>query len=64
MGMKHGSMTLNCKEKKISVECHDPTSSWKMKFKTTPSAGTVMTPPFRDAKGVILADMPCGQTIN
>jgi hypothetical protein len=35
-----------------------------MKFKTTPSAETVMSPPFRDAKGMILVDMPCGQTIN
>ena len=42
LGMKHGSNSLNCRQKRQSVAWHHPTSSQKMRCKATPSAGRAM----------------------
>jgi hypothetical protein len=42
LGMKHGSITFNRRQK---VQCHHPASQ-KNKFKATPSAGKVMATDF------------------
>ncbi|GFG38179.1 hypothetical protein Cfor_04830 [Coptotermes formosanus] len=60
--MKYGSITLNHRQED---------SQWNgiiqfriRSFKDTPSARKVMATVFWAAEGVILVDMPCGQTIN
>ena len=53
--MKHGYITLNCKEMAAIVDWHHP-GSQENKFKATVPAGKVMATVFWDAEGMILVD--------